>query len=54
MLIFIGLKVLAADILGIDKVPATLSLGVTLAIIGAGVLVSLWRTRPTAAGRSPR
>ncbi len=54
VLIFIGLKVLAADILGIDKVPATLSLGVTLAIIGAGVLLSLWRTRHADAGRPIR
>ena len=54
VLIFIGLKVLAADALGIDKVPAALSLGVTLAIIGAGVLVSLWRTRHADVDRPTR
>jgi tellurite resistance protein TerC len=46
VLIFIGLKVLAADLLGLDKVPAAVSLGVTVAILSGGVLLSLWRTRP--------
>jgi tellurite resistance protein TerC len=45
VLIFIGGKVLAADMLGIAKVPPALSLGVTFAILAAGVIVSLIKTR---------
>ncbi|HVH01621.1 MAG TPA: TerC family protein [Amaricoccus sp.] len=45
VLIFIGSKVFAADLLGLEKFPAAASLGVTLAIIAAGVLWSLYRTR---------
>ena len=45
LLIFIGGKVLVADMLGIGKVPPTVSLGVTFAILGAGIAYSLWRTR---------
>lgn len=52
VLIFIGLKVLAADALGIDKVPAVVSLGVTVGILASGILFSLWRTRNAAAGPS--
>ncbi|MBL8587231.1 MAG: TerC family protein [Methylobacteriaceae bacterium] len=45
VLIFIGGKVFAADLLGFDKVPPALSLGVTFALLGGGVLWSLWRSR---------
>lgn len=45
VLIFIGGKVFAAEMLGIEKVPAALSLAVTAAILLGGVLVSLWKTR---------
>ncbi len=45
VLVFIGSKVFVADLLGLEKFPAALSLGVTLAIIAAGILYSLWRTR---------
>lgn len=45
VLIFIGGKVFAADIAGIDKIPASVSLSVTIALIGGGVAYSLWRTR---------
>lgn len=45
VLIFIGGKVFAADLLGIDKIPAAISLGVTFALLGGGVLVSLWKSR---------
>ena len=45
VLVFIGGKVIVADALGIAKVPAGLSLGVTLALLGAGVAWSLWETR---------
>lgn len=46
VLVFIGGKIIAADLLGIEKVPAAFSLAVTLAILAAGVAYSLWRTRP--------
>ena len=48
-LVFIGGKVFAADFLGIDKVPPALSLGVTFALLGGGVIVSLWKSRAAAA-----
>jgi tellurite resistance protein TerC len=45
LLIFIGGKVFAADLMGLEKFPAAVSLGVTLAILAAGVGYSLWKTR---------
>jgi tellurite resistance protein TerC len=50
LLIFIGSKIFVADLFGWEKFPASWSLGVTFAILAAGVLYSLWRTR--AAGPS--
>jgi tellurite resistance protein TerC len=52
VLIFIGAKVIGAEVLGIEKVPAALSLGVTATLLTGGVLLSLWHTRdmrPTSA-----
>jgi tellurite resistance protein TerC len=49
VLIFIGSKIFLADLLGIDKLPPAVSLGVTFGILAAGVLVSLWTTRASAA-----
>lgn len=48
VLVFIGGKVFAADLLGIDKVPPVVSLGVTFALLGGGVIVSLWKSRGAA------
>ena len=45
LLVFIGGKIFAADLLGIDKVPPALSLGVTFAILATGIGWSLWKTR---------
>ena len=45
LLVFIGAKIFVADALGIAKVPPALSLAITLSILGAGVGVSLWKTR---------
>lgn len=45
VLIFIGSKTFVADFMGWEKFPASLSLGVTFAIILTGVLVSLYKTR---------
>ena len=47
ILIFIGAKVFAADLLGIDKVPPALSLFVTFALLAGGIAYSLWKTRGT-------
>lgn len=46
VLVFIGAKIFVADfLLGGDKFPPLLSLGVTFGLIVGGVLVSLWKTR---------
>ena len=45
VLIFIGSKIFAADLLGLEKFPAALSLGITFVIIAAGVIWSLFKTR---------
>ncbi len=45
VLIFIGSKIFAADLLGIDKIPPVVSLSVTFAILAVGVVWSLWKTR---------
>jgi tellurite resistance protein TerC len=45
LLVFIGSKIFIADLLGMEKFPANISLGVTFAILGAGVAISLWKTR---------
>ena len=45
VLIFIGSKTFIADALNIEKFPAIISLGVTFAIIMAGIMLSLLKTR---------
>ena len=45
VLIFIGSKIFIADMLGLAKIPALVSLGVTFGLLAAGVLWSLWKTR---------
>jgi tellurite resistance protein TerC len=45
VLIFIGAKVFIADMLGLEKFPASISLGVTVALLAGGVLYSLYKTR---------
>ncbi|MGV8841103.1 MAG: TerC family protein [Bauldia sp.] len=45
LLIFIGAKVFVADLLGLEKFPPALSLGITFAILAAGIGYSMWRTR---------
>jgi tellurite resistance protein TerC len=47
LLIFIGSKIFLADLFGWTKFPAEWSLGITFAILAAGVLYSLLRTRAT-------
>ena len=50
VLIFIGCKIFAGDWLFDGKVPASISLGVTLGLLVGGVVYSLWKTR---AGTQP-
>jgi tellurite resistance protein TerC len=45
LLVFIGSKIFVADLMGWEKFPAAWSLGTTFAILGAGLAVSLWKTR---------
>lgn len=45
ILIFIGAKVFAEPLLGIEKVPASVSLSVTLALLAGGIVVSLLKTK---------
>lgn len=45
LLVFIGSKIFVADLFGWTKFPPAWSLGVTFAILAAGVGYSLWRTR---------
>lgn len=44
LLIFIGSKIFIADLLGWEKFPAEWSLGITFAILTAGVAYSFWKT----------
>ena len=45
LLVFIGSKIFVADFLGIGKIPPSISLGATFAILATGVAWSLWKTR---------
>ena len=45
VLLFIGSKIFIADLAGLEKFPAALSLGITFAIIASGVVWSLIKTR---------
>ena len=45
LLVFIGSKIFVADLLGIGKIPPTVSLGITFAILATGIVWSLYKTR---------
>jgi len=45
VLVFIGAKVIGAELFGIEKIPAVISLGVTAALLIGGIALSLWQTR---------
>ena len=46
ILVFIGTKIFVTDfLLGGEKFPPAVSLGVTFALIAAGIIYSLWKTR---------
>ncbi len=53
VLVFIGSKVFVADLMGLEKFPAAFSLGITFAIIAAGVVWSLIKTRKPEALERP-
>jgi tellurite resistance protein TerC len=48
LLVFIGGKVFVTGLLGLEKFPPQVSLGVTVSILAAGFIYSIWRTRPGA------
>lgn len=52
LLVFIGSKIFVADLLGWTKFPAEWSLSITGLILTAGVVWSLWKTRPGKAAAS--
>lgn len=43
ILVFIGMKAFYSHFSG-DKVPAFLSLGITISLLAGGILVSMWKT----------
>ncbi len=49
ILVFVGAKVFAAGLVGIDKLPPALSLAVTFLLLATGIVASLWKTRQDAA-----
>lgn len=51
VLVFIGVKILLVDLVG--KMPAWISLGVTVGLLSGGVLYSLYRTRTATAAEAP-
>jgi tellurite resistance protein TerC len=53
VLVFIGSKIFIADVLGWEKFPASVSLGITLGLIAGGVIYSLYRTRQPASQGAP-
>ena len=44
VLVFIGSKILIADLFGIEHIPPGWSLGITLSILGGGAAMSIWKT----------
>ena len=50
LLVFIGSKIFIADAMGWEKFPPSWSLGITFAILGAGVIFSLWKTKTQTEG----
>jgi tellurite resistance protein TerC len=45
VLVFIGGKVLVAHFLHIEKIPSSISLGVTAGLLAAGVIYSMYKTK---------
>ena len=53
LLIFIGSKIFVAEMMDWEKFPAWLSLAITFAILAAGVLFSLWKTKDAVVDPKP-
>lgn len=53
LLVFIGSKIFIADLMGWAKFPPAWSLGITFAILAAGVIVSLVKTKDEPAENAP-
>jgi TerC family integral membrane protein len=47
VLVIIGAKVIGSELLGIEKMPAAISLCVTATLLIGGIALSLWQTRKT-------
>ena len=45
VLVFIGSKIFIADLMGLDKFPPAIALGITFGILAGGIVYSLLRTR---------
>jgi tellurite resistance protein TerC len=45
VLIFIGSKIFISNLMGWEKFPAIWSLGITMGLLAAGLIYSLWKTR---------
>lgn len=45
VLIFIGSKIFITDLMGLEKFPSSLSLGITIFLLGGGILYSLYKTK---------
>ena len=54
LLVFIGSKIFVADLMGWQKFPASWSLGITFAILAAGIFYSLWRSKVQVPGEVTR
>ena len=53
VLVFIGSKIFVADMLGLAKIPPSISLTVTFAILASGIAYSLYKTSGTQAHAKP-
>lgn len=53
LLVFIGSKIFVADAMGWEKFPPEWSLGITFAILGAGIIFSLWKTKAATTTNPP-
>lgn len=45
ILVFIGGKVFVADMMGLEHVPASFSLGITIGLLASGIVISLAKTK---------
>ncbi len=48
VLIFIGGKIFLADLLGLEKIPSSISLVITIGLLAAGIFYSLYKTKSDA------